>query len=128
MNRVDLVGRIVRDPEVRYTKGGKAVLGFTVAIDRKGKADGADFITCVAFGKTAENMGKYVSKGDRLSVVGRLQTGQYTDKNGVNHYTTDVITDEVEFLGGGKRKERVEPAEDDFDPEGLGFHETDIPF
>lgn len=103
MNRVEIVGRIVRDPEVRYSTGNNqmAIARFTVAVDRRFKRDGeptADFITCKAFGKTAEFIEKYFFKGKRIGLAGRIQTGDYTNKEGNKVYFTEVIADEVEFV------------------------------
>lgn len=102
MNRVELIGRLVRDPEVRYNKD-KAVARFSIAVQRKYKnSEGryeADFINCVAFGKSAEFVEKYFFKGNQIAVGGHIQTGNYTNKDGQKVYTTDVIADEVEFAG-----------------------------
>ena len=106
MNKVILLGRMVKDPEVRYTQGDNATATarFSVAINRKFKnAEGnydADFINCVCFGKTAEFVEKYFHKGDMMALVGRIQTGSYTNKDGVKIYTTDVVVEDVEFAGG----------------------------
>lgn len=103
MNKVILCGRLVRDPEVRYTQSANpmAVAKFTLAVDRKNKKDGeqqtADFINCTAFGKTGEVIEKYVTKGTKIAVVGHIQTGSYTNKDGQKVYTTDVVIDELEF-------------------------------
>lgn len=102
MNKVILMGRLTRDPEVRYSQGDNplAVARFTLAVDRRFKRDGdqtADFINCVAFGKQGEFMEKYFRKGMRAVVSGRIQTGSYTNKDGVKVYTTDVVVEEVEF-------------------------------
>lgn len=97
------VGRIVRDPEIKYTQttnGDMAIGRFTVACDRKFKRDGeptADFINCVAFGKTAEFLEKYCTKGTKLVVEGRIQTGSYTNKDGNKVYTTDIAVENIEF-------------------------------
>ena len=112
MNKVILMGRLTRDPEVRY--GGatnSAVARFSLAVDRRFKRDGdeqtADFINCVAFGKTAEFLEKYARKGTKFVVEGRIQTGSYTNKEGQKVYTTDVVCENVEFAesknsqGGG---------------------------
>lgn len=101
MNKVILMGRPTRDPEIRYTASdsNSAVARYTLAVDRKYAKDGqqtADFINCIAFGKNAEFAEKYVRKGVKISVVGRLQTGSY-EKDGVKHYTTDVIVEEHDF-------------------------------
>lgn len=102
MNKTILVGRLTKDPDVRYTQGqnATAVARFTLAVDRRYKTDGgqsADFISCVAFGKTAEFIEKYFYKGVKMALDGRMQTGSYTDKDGVKRYTTDVVAESVEF-------------------------------
>lgn len=101
MNVVTLVGRLTRDPEVRYTDGGLSIARFSLAVDRRFKKEGeqtADFINCLAFGKTAEFIERYFHKGQRLGLSGRIQTGSYTNKDGVKVYTTDVIAENVEFV------------------------------
>lgn len=101
MNSVQLVGRLTRDPDVRYTDGGTTVARFTLAVDRRFKKDGgdeADFISCVAFGKTAEFLEKWFRKGQRLGLTGRIQTGSYTNKDGQKIYTTEVIVENTEFV------------------------------
>lgn len=101
MNVVTLVGRLTRDPEVRYTDGGLSIARFSLAVDRRFKKEGeqtADFINCIAFGKTAEFIERYFHKGQRLGLSGRIQTGSYTNKDGVKVYTTDVIAENVEFV------------------------------
>lgn len=102
MNKWTGIGRLTRDPEVRYTQGDKptAIARYTLAVDRKYKKEGeqsADFIPCVAFGKSAEFVEKYCKKGTKLAVVGRIQTGSYTNKDGQKVYTTDVMIEEQEF-------------------------------
>ena len=102
MNKVVLVGRLTRDPEVRYSQGDSAtaVARYTVAVDRRFKRDNeptADFIPCVVFGRSAEFAEKYFRQGMRVSVSGRIQTGSYTNKDGVRVYTTEVIVEEQEF-------------------------------
>ena len=111
MNKVELVGRLTRDPEVRYTQGenASAIARFSVAVNRRFKnAEGnyeADFINCVAFSKAAEFIEKYFKKGMAIGITGRIQTGSYTNKDGVKVYTTDVVVEESEFVesknGGG---------------------------
>ena len=101
MNSVQLVGRLTRDPDVRYTDGGTTVARFTLAVDRRFKKDGgdeADFISCVAFGKTAEFLEKWFRKGQHLGLTGRIQTGSYVNQEGTKIYTTDVVTENVEFV------------------------------
>ena len=102
MNKVILMGRLTRDPEVRYTQGDNAMaIGrYTLAVDRRFKRDGeaaADFISCVAFGRQAEFAEKYFRQGIRIVVTGRIQTGSYTNKEGRKVYTTDVVVEEQEF-------------------------------
>lgn len=99
MNKCMLMGRLTRDPEVRMS-GDTAVARFSLAVDRRFKKDGeqtADFINCVAFGKTAEFIEKYGRKGTKFVVEGRIQTGSYTNKDGQKVYTTDVVVEQVEF-------------------------------
>ena len=102
MNKVILIGRLTRDPEVRYSGGDNAtaVARYSLAVDRRFKRDNepsADFINCVGFGKTAEFAEKYFRKGMRICVVGRIQTGSYTNRDGQKVYTTDVVVEEQEF-------------------------------
>ena len=102
MNKVILMGRLTRDPEVRYTQGDNAmaIARYSLAVDRRFKRDGepdADFINCVAFGKSGEFAEKYLRKGTKIAVVGRIQTGSYTNKDGQKVYTTDVVVEEQEF-------------------------------
>ena len=103
MNKVILMGRLVRDPEVRYSQGenATAVARYTLAVDRRSSRanseESADFIGCVAFGRAAEFAEKYLHKGTKLVVTGRIQTGSYTNKDGVRVYTTDVVVEDQEF-------------------------------
>lgn len=103
MNKVILVGRLTRDPEIRYTSGQNqtAVGRYTLAVDRRYKKEGdeqtADFINCVVFGRGAEFAEKYLHQGTKIAVVGRIQTGSYTNKDGQRVYTTDVVVEEQEF-------------------------------
>ncbi|MDF2542571.1 MAG: hypothetical protein K0S47_2289 [Herbinix sp.] len=103
MNKVILIGRLTRDPEVRYSQGenSTAIARFTLAVDRRfrraGETQEADFIGCVAFGKQAEFVEKYFKQGMKMVAVGRIQTGSYTNKDGQKVYTTDVVAEEIEF-------------------------------
>ena len=100
INSVNLTGRLTRDPDVRYTDGGTSIARFTLAVDRRFKQEGeptADFPSCVAFGKTAEFIERYFRQGMKLELTGRIQTGSYTNKDGVKVYTTDVIAEQVGF-------------------------------
>lgn len=104
MNKCSLVGRLTRDPEIRYTQGENAscVARFSIAVNRRFKnAEGnyeADFINCVAFGRSGEFIEKYFKKGMAIGITGRIQTGSYTNKDGVKVYTTDVVVEESEFV------------------------------
>ena len=106
MNKVILLGRLTRDPDVKYSQGENqmAVARYTIAVDRRFSrknndpdAQTADFISCVAFGKTGEFAEKYLRKGTKIVVEGRLQTGSYVNKDGVKVYTTDVVVENTEF-------------------------------
>lgn len=108
MNKVILIGRLVRDPELRYTQAEEpmAIARYTLAVERRGKRsqDGnesnADFISCVAFGRLGEFAEKYLQKGSRVAVTGRIQTGSYTNQEGQKVHTTDIIVEEQEFADG----------------------------
>lgn len=127
MNKVIMVGRLARDPEVRYTGDGNsmAVCRYTLAVDRKFKKDGeptADFISCVAFGKTAEFAERYFAKGLRVAVSGRIQTGSYTNRDGQKVYTTDVAVEEHEIAQS--RSESSEQQDSNRQPERSPFGES----
>ena len=102
MNKVILMGRLTRDPEVRYTSGENslAIARYTLAVDRKIRKDGdatADFIPCVVFGRSAEFVEKYFRKGLKITIAGRIQTGSYTNRDGQKVYTTEVVVEDQEF-------------------------------
>lgn len=102
MNKVLLTGRLTRDPELRYTSNNKAVCNFTIATNRPVVRDGekiADFINCIVWGKTAENLSKYQSKGSLIGIDGRLESRSYDDKDGNKRYVTEVQVEHIEFLG-----------------------------
>lgn len=106
MNEVVLIGRLTRDPEIRYTQSQMAICHFTLAVDRNnrrsgndGNAQTADFIRITVFDRQAENCNRYLSKGSQAAVQGRIQTGSYQDRDGKTVYTTDVVANRVEFLG-----------------------------
>ena len=112
MNRVILIGRLTRDPELRYTRGNTAIAMFNLAVDRRIKADGTretDFISCKCFNKLAENLVKFQKKGNLISLVGRIRTDSYDDKDGKRKYTTEVMADEIQFLTQKEKQE--EPKE-----------------
>lgn len=122
MNKVILMGRLTRDPEVRYSAGENslAIARFTLAVDRRRNRDGeqsADFISCVAFGKAAEHAEKYYHKGIKIAVTGRIQTGSYTNKDGVKVYTTEVVVEEQEFAESRSASSGSAAAQTSPDPE-----------
>lgn len=128
MNNVNLIGRLTRDPELRYTQQtNTAVARFTLAVDRANGKNEADFIGCKAFGKTAEVIDKYLRKGRQAAVEGRIQTGNYKDKDGRTVYTTDVIVNRVEFIGS-KSDNDVKPDHTDNVAEAFSAVDEDIPF
>ena len=105
MNKAILMGRLTRDPEIRYTQGDNpmCIASYTLAVDRRfnrnagNDGNNADFIPCVCFGKTAEFVEKYLKKGTKMAVTGRIQTGSYTNRDGVKVYTTEVVVEDQEF-------------------------------
>lgn len=109
MNRVVLIGRLTKDPELRFTPGnGTAVTTFTIAVDRRFSKDGqreADFIPVVVWGKQAESTANYMSKGKLIGISGRIQTRNYEAKDGTRRYVTEVIADEVQFLEWGEKSQ-----------------------
>lgn len=110
MNKVIMMGRPTRDPEVNYGANGDAYARFNLAVRRRYQKDGtpdADFVSCVCFGKTAEFVESYITKGMRIICEGRIQTGSYDDSEGVTHYTTDVVLENIEFADS--KKEEQEP-------------------
>ena len=112
MNKVILMGRLTRDPDIRYTQGenSMAVARYTLAVDRRRTAQegpqNADFISCIAFGKSAEFAEKYLHQGTKIAVSGRIQTGSYTNKEGQKVYTTDVVIEDQEFAESKAAAER----------------------
>ena len=108
MNKVILLGRLTKDPEVRYTAGTNttAVCRYTLAVNRQYKREGepdADFFNCVTFGNRAEFSGKYLHKGNMIAVVGELRNSSYTDKNGTKRYSIDIVVSEVHFAGSNNQ-------------------------
>ena len=136
MNKVILMGRLTKDPDVRYTQGNDpmCIARYTLAVDRMGKKKegqtNADFPNCVAFGKLGEFAEKYLKKGTKIALTGRLQTGSYTNKNGVKVYTTEVVVESQEFAES-KSSEKA-PAQgavtDGFMDIPDGIDETELPF
>ena len=107
MNKVILLGRLTRDPDLRFAAGsGKAVTRFTIATTRPMKRDEADFINCIAFNKAGETIAQYLTKGKQIAITGNIRTGSY-EKDGQVRYTTDVIVDTFEFVSGDKKNENA---------------------
>ena len=102
MNKVILIGNLTKAVEIRYTQQGLGIANFTLAIKRDNGKDETDFINCVGYGKTAEVISKYLDKGSKVSIEGRIQTGSYEGRDGKKVYTTDVAVDKVEFLSSKK--------------------------
>lgn len=132
MNKVSLHGRMVRDPETKYSQSGSVVSRFSLAVDRKFKKEGeptADFINCVTFGKLAETIEKWFKKGSEIALSGRIQTGSYKNQNGQTIYTTDVVVEDFDFCGnkGQSNSELPPSSQDDFQdiPKSI---EEDLPF
>ena len=122
MNKVILIGRTTKDIELKQTTSGTSVAEFSIAVKRAFKTNGeneSDFFNCVAYSKLAETISKYVKKGDQVGVDGRLQTRNYTNKEGRKVYVTEIIVENVEFL---QTKKQDEPKFEELDPE------DDIPF
>ena len=111
------IGRLTKDPDVRFTQEGTCVARYTVAIDRGYKKDETDYIPCVAFGKQGEFAQRYLAKGKKIFVSGRIQTGSYLNKNGTRIYTTDVVVDGQEFVESKGAERQEEP------PKSEGFME-----
>jgi len=128
MNKVTLMGRLTRDPELRTATTGNMVCRFTLAVDRSYRKEGeerqADFISCVAFGRTAENFSKFFTKGRMCAISGRIQTGSY-EKEGQKVYTTDVICDEFYFADSKKESSDSFNASDNTSSSAPGFYPMD---
>lgn len=128
MNKVILMGRLTRDPEVRYSQGetATAIARYNLAVDRRFRREGeqsADFISCVAFGKQGEFAERYLRQGIKIAVVGRIQTGSYTNRDGCKVYTTDVAVESQEFVESKRAVEEREAAYDrgQAEPDANGF-------
>ena len=127
MNNVVLIGRLARDPEIRYTESELAITRFSLAVNRNypKQREGektADFISIIAFGKTAENIDKFMKKGDQLALSGHIQTGSYTNKDGIKVYTTDVVAERIEFLSNkSQNKEDMSDGFEELEKEEIPF-------
>ncbi|EGT0690948.1 single-stranded DNA-binding protein [Clostridium perfringens] len=107
MNKVVLIGRLTKDPELRFAAGsGTAVARFTLAVNRQFKKDEADFISCIAFGKTGETIAQYITKGRQLAISGNIRTGSYEAQDGTRRYTTDVVVESFDFIDSSNRENK----------------------
>ena len=129
MNNFYGIGRLTKDVTVNYTPSQMAVARFNIALDRgkdrNGESRGADFPSCVAFGKTAENLEKFSGKGLRIAIIGHIQTGSY-EKDGQKVYTTDIVADRIEFIDW-KNSEKVSEPDGEY-PQGFAAIDEDFPF
>jgi len=121
VNSVNLIGRLTRDPELRYTQSSTAVCNFTLAVDRRKKDDGADFVDCVAWAKTAELVSQYLGKGRLCAVSGRIQVRSYEATDGGKRKAVEVVVENVQFLDKPKAQGEVSEA-------AAAFNDDDIPF
>lgn len=132
MNTIQLIGRWVREHEIRYTAEGKAVLNNTIAVNRRFDKDKADFLRVVIFGKQAESTANYTNKGSQIGIVGRVQTGSYDGQDGKKVYTTDVIADQVMFLDSkkdGQAQANYQSSnQDPFKGNSVDIQDDDLPF
>ena len=136
MNKVILIGRLTKDPELRYAAGsGTAVCRFTLAVSRQFKKDETDFINCIAFNKQGEAIAQYVTKGRQLAVTGNIRTGSYDGQDGIKRYTTDVLVESFEFIGNSNKGNTNNQNNDYWNMQtdnGFGVEESiddgDIPF
>lgn len=130
MNKVILIGRLTKDPEVSFIPTtGKAVVRFSLAVTRAYKKDEADFINCRAFGKTAETIANYITKGRQIAVVGSLRTGSYEDKDGSKKYTTEVWVETFNFIGNNKSdSDNTGYNQNAFSDEMIPVDDSDSPF
>ena len=129
MNLAILMGRLTKDPDISTSQNGTQIARYTIAIDRIGKDQGADFISCVAFNKSAEFADKYLKKGTKIAVEGAIRTGSYTNKDGQKVYTTDVIVNRQEFAESkGEAKETKPEATNEGFMSIPGGIDDEIPF
>lgn len=140
MNKVILMGRLTKDPDIRYTQGENSmcIARYTLAVDRRfnrnNEGNTADFIPCVAFGRTAEFTEKYLKKGTKMAITGRIQTGSYDDKDGKKVYTTEVVIEDQEFAESKNASQgTTKPAKEEDGLDGFmnipdGIEEEELPF
>jgi single-strand DNA-binding protein len=119
MNNVVLIGRLTKDPDLKFAKGsGTGVAKFGIAVNRRMKKGEADFINCIAFGKTAETIAQYFTKGSQIAIQGHIQTGSYDNQAGQKVYTTDVVIDSFDFIEKGQAKQNNSYSTDAVSGEG----------
>lgn len=123
MNKSVLIGHITRNLDLKYSQSGMAILKLNIAVNRRKKGE-TDFINCIAFDKTAENLAKFFEKGSQIAIVGHIQTGSYKDKTDRTIYTTDVIVDEFDFCGS-KKSDSQESHGDSYEPQDQ--HDFSVP-
>lgn len=136
MNKVHLIGNLVKDPDLRYTKQNTPVASYTVAINtRYGENQQTDYINISTWGKSGEFIKKYFKKGQPIAITGRLKNKNYEDSNGIKHYSIEVITEDIEFVGAKKEeikaeiKEevKIEPKQEEFTP-NFSYDDDELPF
>lgn len=131
MNKVILIGRLTRDPEIRTAQDGLTIARYSLAVDRQAKEKQADFFRCVTFGKNTEFVERYLKKGTKVAVTGRLQSGSYTDRDGRKVYTVEVVTENHEFVeskaAAERNEQKIETSADGFMniPDGI---DEELPF
>lgn len=132
MNISVLVGRLTKDPDLRYTPAGHAVANFTLAVDRPFAKDETDFINCVAWRKQAENLANYMKKGSQVGISGRIQTRNYEDKDGKRVYVTEVVADNIQFLESKQSSNKQSDPYTDYAKKQQGqpmdIKDSDLPF
>ena len=127
-----LIGRLTREPELRYTPGsGTAVTTCSLAVDRRPTKEGkkeADFINCVAFGRVAENIAQYVTKGRMFAIAGRIQSSSYEGKDGTKRYRTDVVIEEIQFIDSRKEQQPKQEGTYEYDENIIPIDDGEMPF
>lgn len=128
MNKVQLIGRLTKDPELRYTKSNIAVANYTIAINTGyGEKQQTDYINISTWGKSGEFVSNYFKKGQAIAIVGRLKNNNYEDKNGNKKYTTEVVTEEIQFVGDKKQEEKEESLDSMYQYD-ITIGEDELPF
>ena len=127
INKVHLIGNLTKDPELRYTKQNTPVASYTIAINtRYGEQQQTDFINISSWGKSGEFVSKYFKKGQPIAITGRLKNRNYEDSNGVKHYSMEVVTEDIEFVGSKKEEVKIEPREE-FVP-NFNIEDSELPW